>query len=171
MFYLSKEDWSPRFGNTFFTVTLETRTIHTSPASLAASISASASTSSPNTTGTKNNNYWEGNNAFPAVYFNLKIQCCRDEYILPRRYSQFRRLYDELCANPPQPSTSSEHEQDKLQIPPKTCFFQSIDDEFLDVRQDELYCFIANILKRPGYANHPAVRAFLGLDRFSTELS
>ena len=172
MFYLSKEDWSPRFENTFFTVSLDTRTTYSN------SPSSTTSSQSPSSHPTQNYSFLlGGNNSFPAVYFNLKVQCGHQEHICPRRYSQFRKLYDDLRhTKPVQESQGRQNRRgnvDKntdrfrdLHIPPKSCPFQPIDEEFLNVRQKELYEFMDDLLKRPGYVNHPSVRSFLDLDHF-----
>lgn len=155
MFYLPKEDWSPRFERTFFTVYLDSRNVHTTP---------------PPSHSIDNNQLFRGKGSFPAVYFNVKVRCAHQEHICPRRYSQFRQLYDAICAVPPEEQHATQnhhkqstHKEEALRIPPKTCFFQSIDDDFLDVRQEELYNFLAALLSRPGYVKHPAVIAFLDL--------
>jgi len=148
MFYLAKEDWSPRFDNTFFTISIDTRTTCTSP---------------------PESSFFKGNNFFPAVYFNIKVQCGRQEYICSRRYSQFRSLYDELCSlkaqNEKEKQQQGKEQIQSLHFPPKTCFFQSIDEQFLDIRQEELYQFLSELLKRPGYVDHSVVHVFLDLDQ------
>lgn len=178
MFYLSKEDWSPRFEPTFFTVSLDARmTCSNSPPSITAS-----SQSLPSRP-TQKYSFIGGNNSFPAIYFNLRVQCAHQEHSCPRRYSQFRRLYDDLrfhaksvqqLSHESQAQKKGNRDQNTnrdddcrdLYIPPKTCPFQPMDEEFLDVRQKELYEFIDDLLKRPVYVNHPSVHAFLELDHF-----
>ncbi len=165
MFYLAKEDWSPRFES-FFTVTLTTRTTYSSPPP------SSSQTTPIESSPLLPENLTKGENEkFPAVYYNIKVQCGRKEHLCPRRYSQFRKLYNDINANPPplpnQVSSSKIIRPEKpIKIPPKTCCFQTIDDEFLDVRQEELYWFLTTLLIRPGYADHPAMIAFLELDSF-----
>lgn len=169
MFFLQKEDWSPRFESTFFTISMDTREIHNTVPPVEIPL-----TSSQDSCTTVNSLYYKGKETFPAVYFNVKVQCVHQVLILPRRYSQFRQLYDEVCSSPPPPNShqqttlnNSNKDEDKLSFPPKTCYFQSVDEEFLDVRQEELYNFMVMLLKRAGYANHPSVIDFLKLDIFT----
>lgn len=149
MLYLSKVDWSPRFGSDFYTIELNTRT----------TLSASPSTE-------QDDYHAREGHTFPAVYFTITIQYDKKEYNIQRRYSQFRKIYEEIkifAAKSGDTSTSTQ--KDTISFPPKTCFFQTIDEEFLDVRQEELYAFLDNILKRPDYANLPCVKEFLEVGR------
>lgn len=184
MVYLSKEDWSPRFGADFYTISMETRTIYNSPPSSLTSSTANnnndvaitsvATRAAPTettaltstSTSTDKRYHLKGNNSFPAVYFNISVKCAHQEHTCPRRYSEFRNLYDELRRKPPQLQLQPSPE-DELHIPPKTCFWQKVDDEFLDIRQEELFHFMTSILKQIAYEGHPAVISFLELDRFS----
>lgn len=149
MFYLSQEDWSPRFGSDFFTVKLASRsTLTCSPPS------------------NQNDSHQpKGNNGFPAIYFNVSVHCARKEYSISRRYSQFRELFNEIVANPPETTTKTT--QHEIPFPPRTCLFQSIDEDFLDLRQEDLLSFMDNILKRPGYVDLPCVKAFLEMDQLT----
>mmetsp|Transcript_19903 Transcript_19903/g.29811 ORF Transcript_19903/g.29811 Transcript_19903/m.29811 type:complete len:175 (-) Transcript_19903:33-557(-) len=170
MFYLLKEDWSPRFES-FFTVTITTWMTYSSvpPSSSSSSSQTTSTESSPLISSNRSYNLTRGGNSkFPAVYYNLKVQSGRKEHLCPRRYSQFRKLYDEIKATPsPTPDQASLSASTRpINIPPKTCFCQTIDDEFLDVRQEELYHFLTSLLTT-GHANHPAMIAFLELDSFS----
>mmetsp|Transcript_10607 Transcript_10607/g.13432 ORF Transcript_10607/g.13432 Transcript_10607/m.13432 type:complete len:152 (+) Transcript_10607:144-599(+) len=151
MFYLSKKDWSPRYESTFFTVSLDCRKVYTSP--------PLSNNNSDDTSFTEG-----GKNSFPAIYFLIKVKCGYAEHVCPRRYSQFELLYHDICDNPP--TNTSVDQVRCIRMPPKTCVFQSIDDDFLDVRQQELYDFLESILVLPGCADHPNVKNFLCLDKF-----
>jgi len=149
MFYLPAKDWSPRFEDSFFTCSLTSRAVLQAPPD-----------------GNDDENIIHQHH--PAVYFNIVVKCVHKEKICPRRYSQFRKLYDELRWNPPQSQSPLGAEAQPLRIPPKTCLFSKIDDEFLDIRQEELSEFLDELLKRPNYPTHPAVREFLGLDEIAS---
>ena len=155
VFYLPENEWSPRYETSFFTISLRTRTVYDTH---------------PPHTGIDHNT--ARNRHHPAVYFNLKVKCGKKENVCPRRYSQFRNLYDELRRDPPVQSkhtlsrTSKAVPDECAQlplIPPKTCFFSKLDDEFLNTRQEELYTFLDECLKRPDYSKHPSIRQFLEL--------
>lgn len=143
--YLTDKDWSPRFDSAFFTCKIISRTLRETP---------------PNdgyTIGTKGNH--------PAVYYHIKVNMGKKELIVKRRFSQFRMLYDELKKSPPAEVSPEQKQQfNHVHLPPKACFFQKIDDEFLDNRQEELTIFVHNILKIQNYSKHPAVEKFLRLD-------
>lgn len=169
--YLAKEDWSPRFENEFFTVSIDTWDTYNSLSELREAQISDGSDGSDCTDGSDGGGdnkehhflHVEGNTRFPAVFFCIKVQYGREEFKCLRRYSQFHQLYNEVIHYPPH------HEEDKnkprLCIPPKTCFFQAVDDNFLNNRQYELYEFLTDLLARPGYVNHSAVQAFLELNR------
>ena len=46
-------------------------------------------------------------------------------------------------------------------FPPKTCPWQTQDEDFAQNRLEELREFLTDALKRPGVASHPAVKQFL----------
>ncbi len=145
MCYLQEKDWSPRFADTFFTFTLNSRTLHNNvPKDGAGSFSPKSSRS------------------HPAIYYNIIVKCGKNVRQFPRRYSQFYSLYEELTKNSP-PQGFAPNDQ-PLHIPGKTCFYQAVDEEFLDIRQEELARFLDDVLKRPYYISHPSLLAFLGFE-------
>lgn len=135
------KDWSPRFGDTFFTFSLVSRIRIMSKEYLPFEKES-----------------FEGNHHFPAIYYKIVIKYGSHEITVLRRYSQFYNLYKELRKRSDFGSKASE-----TYFPPKTCLFQHIDDDFLDDREEELENFLDGVLKRTAYANIPAVRKFLGL--------
>ena len=180
MFFLLKEDWSPRFEN-FFTVTITTWTTYNSapasstPSSFQTTVATTESSPLLSPVTNMNENGYEnrrynvtrgGSGKFPAVFYNIRVQCGREERLIPRRYSQFRSLQDEIDANPSPFQNSNGR---KINLPPRTCICQTIDDDFLDDRQEELYHFLTSLLIS-GNANHPAMVAFLELACFSAAL-
>lgn len=151
MFYLTEKDFSPRFDETFFTCSITSRcTLETPP-----------SNSSTNETIIS-----KSTRHHPSIYYEIKVKCGHKDHVVYRRYSEFRTLLDDLRRNPPQSSLSERDFLSQVHIPPKTCFFSKVDDEFLDNRQEELEIFMESILKRPNYGTHPAIRNFLRLDKF-----
>lgn len=148
MFYLTEKDFSPRFDDTFFTCSITSRlTLETPP---------SHSTNEPNKSSTSRHH--------PAIYYEIKVKCGHKDHVVHRRYSEFRKLLDDLRRNPPH--WSEREFLSQIHVPPKTCLFSKVDDEFLDNRQEELDIFLENILKRPNYASHTAICNFLRLDAF-----
>jgi hypothetical protein len=129
-----------------------------------------------------------GNTDYPAIYFKVTVLCGRQSRTLLRRYSQFYHLYKQLLNDPPEESvvrvtsTTTINNKNKkssvshhhvhhpypypyppLSIPPRTCFFQHVDEEFLNERETDLEFFLKDLLGRPGYIEHPAVQAFLDM--------
>ena len=147
MFYLSKEDWSPRFDPTFFTIDFGPRM----------------------KCDTFQDIEWAedigGNTHHPAIYYKVIILCGRQSRTLLRRYSQFYHLYKQLLHDPPKESVLGKVSGNNhpLSIPPRTCFFQHGDEDFLDEREKDLEFFLKDLLGRQGYVEHPAVQAFLEL--------
>lgn len=144
LFYLLPEDWSKRYDHTFFTVKLESCKELTTPPTGMEGI------------GGKTNH--------PAVYFALTIFCQHKKRTLYRRYSNFVWMNEQLKASPPLVSDGSADAP--LSLPPGTCFFQKQDDAFLQNRLEELQEYVRSLLKKQGYAKHPAVVSFFELDRF-----
>jgi hypothetical protein len=159
MIYLPEKDWSSRYGTDFFTLSLSSRSVYET---------APSNVHDPNV---RHQNH-------PAVYFHVIVKSAHHEKLCPRRFSQFRHLYDELRKSPPPPqsihqtpgySATKQACIQTLHFPPKTCFFTNIDDELLDTRQEELCSFLEELLKIPNSSEHPAVRDFLELDGFGTQ--
>ena len=103
--------------------------------------------------------------------------------MLHRRYSHFRWLYSRAVAAPPPPPPSDPHELEAerkkrgaLRIPPRTMTVIPCmpcvggdgwrDEDLVERREEELGGFVGDLLTRRGYADHPAVVAFLELDGF-----
>ena len=154
MLYLPEKDWSPRFGTDFFTVCITSRT--------------NDENQPENVHDASSLDRQKG-----SVYYNVEVKSGHsDKLRLKRRYSKFRYLYDEVRKSAPphhgnqssSDSNTAKQSVEALHFPPKTCFFTNIDDEFLDIRQDELFTFLDQLLKIPNYSKHKAVRDFLELD-------
>jgi len=145
---MSEKDWSPRFEQTFFTCSIISRSKHSTPL---------------DATDAKIQTHHH-----PVQYFNVKVKCGKKEEMVAKRYSQFRSLYDEIRRHPPE-SLEIDISTTPLHMPPKTCFFSKLDEDFLDDRQEELGIFLDHLLKRPNYSKHPAVRKFLRLDEFAAD--
>jgi PX domain len=140
--YLPKEDWSPRYDSTFFTVKLEGKKILLEPP-----------TDVPSSIGGKSNH--------PAYYYETVVYREHNKQTLLRRYSQFKWLYDQLRASPP--TDDQNPNAQPIHMPPGTCPFQWQSDAFAQNRLEQLGEFINDVLARPGYASHPAVATFLEL--------
>ncbi len=158
MLYLTEKEWSSRYGSDFFTISLTSRSVF-------------ESTPADNAENPNVDHFHH-----PAVYFNIIVKCGREEKLCQRRYSQFRQLYDDILKN--SQSTNNERSYrssttqgalQALHFPPKTCFFTKMDEESLDIRQEELFDFLKNLLKIPSASEHPVVREFLRLNDFGTE--
>jgi len=143
MHYLSKEHWSPRYDSTFFTTQIVGKEllVVAPPAGLG---------------GGKSNH--------PAVYFRIEVFSEHRKHICLRRYSQFKWLHEQLKKSP----ISS---QEPLSLPPGQCPWQyPTNDDFLQIRLDALREYLSDVLARPGYARHDAIRLFLELDKFEEEV-
>jgi hypothetical protein len=145
MHYLAKEHWSPRYDSTFFTMQVTGKELLSSPPPAPDAI--------------------DGKDSHPSVYFQVHVFSEQKEHACLRRYSQFKWLHQTLISSPP-PEAS--HEEHSLSLPPGTCPWQSQDAEFLQVRLEELRDYLRDVLARPGYAKHPAIRLFLELDKFDS---
>ncbi len=143
MHYLAKEHWSPRYDSTFFTSQLNGKEILDEPPTI------------PIGLGGKSNH--------PAVYFRIEVFCEQKKHICLRRYSQFKWLHEQLKSSPPRAANQEEHD---LSMPPGSCPWQVQNEEFLQVRLEALRDYLSDVLARPGYARHPAMRFFLELDKF-----
>eukprot|EP00978_Attheya_sp_CCMP212_P008290 scaffold19457_cov49-Attheya_sp.AAC.6 len=158
MFYLPPEHWSPRYDSTFFTAKVEAYN----------KCNASPCPGEPGHVG--------GNTHHPAVYYEVAIYCQHERWVCYRRYSNFHWMHMELLQSPPVvelPDVSTHaspraagagaREEDPIMIPPKTCPFFRLNDEFLEQRRDDLNSFMNDFLQRPGSTTHPAVVTFLKL--------
>lgn len=168
MHYLSKKSWSHRYEKHFFTVKMDYPSISyetTLPPSykIIESDDVKCGCHCSSTIKSK----------LPAYYYIIEV-CVGGTTDQPlkvyRRYSEFIWLYNKLKSNPPPPLSllSTEENTNNINIPtlpPKTLFWKKqISDEFRNERQTQLYNFLDDILSRPGYSTHPAMKSFLLLD-------
>merc|ERR1712151_1120351 len=99
-----------------------------------------------------------GRTKLPAFYYAVEVCAGSSESLkVFRRYSEFEWLYHKLKSSP------TELESLKMfpTLPPKTSFCQVQTDDFRYDRQIELKEFLDDVLSRPGYASHPAMKSFL----------
>jgi hypothetical protein len=141
--FLGHEHWSPRFDSEFFTVKMETVESLAAPPTFDPSIG--------------------GNSNHPAYYYKIDVFCAHSSRSVYRRYSQFHKLYQQLCSSRPRDDTTA----DPLVMPPRTCFCQPQDKHFAENRLEQLREFLRDALQRPGYATHPAMVLFLELNEIS----
>ena len=185
MFYLNPEDWSPRFGSTFYTASVTTHEICQQPPP-----STSDENRAPISTRTRSGAHRRrsigGSSSHPAVYYCLRIQSGHRTQNVWRRYSQFRNLCHRAASSPPPPS-SDPHEVEAerkrgglwsafpprqvaggpcLAIPCVTSRDDWKDEGFIEQRQEDLGRFLRDLLTRRGYCSHPMVVHFLELDGF-----
>jgi len=150
LMYLPKDQWSPRYEETFYSVKLEGYQLLLE--------AQSHDTPLP-----------PGKLSFPAYYYQVVVYRGHDKKTVLRRYSQFKWLQHQLLAHPPPPplnnenSTSNTTSEPLPSLPPGTCPWQRQDDGFAACRMDELADFLAQLLGQPGIANHQAVISFLEL--------
>ena len=145
LLFLSFESWSPRFDSNFYTIKMEHKE----------SLSSIPTTS-------ERPEQVPGKHHHPAYYYIINVFRERQQHSVFRRYSQFQWLYDELQkSNHTQPSHSDEERIPPMVFPPKTCPWQTQDEDFAQNRLEELREFLTDALKRPGVASHPAVKQFL----------
>lgn len=147
--YLPIDQWSPRFDSTFFSVKIESTQKCDSLPPLKEGIG--------------------GNTHCPAVYFDVIVFCEHRKLVLLRRYSNFYWLYEQVKDFQPPHVEGDFAIYEPLVMPPKTCFFQPQDDEFIKNRKEQLGEFLDDLLSRPSYAEHPAVRLFFDLDSFNND--
>jgi hypothetical protein len=146
--YLPDGFWSPRYDRSFYTVKSEGKQLikegrPPTPASV------------------------DGKENLPAYYFTFSVYRAHEKKNIQRRYSQFRWLYQELISNPPITTTAQDHNIRSPESPirlPSAPLFQWQDEKFAQRRLEQLAHFLEDMLGRPGYANHPAVLAFLELN-------
>ena len=148
MMYLTKDDWSPRYDSTFYTVKVAEKTLIQATDGLP-SVPSSI----------------KGRDHLPAYYYTVNVQREHNQTSLLRRYSHFYWLYQQLKSDPPVDPSSGRHvSEGPIRMPPGICqCFQGPSDRFAQNRMEQLDRFLEDVLKRPGYANHPAVITFLEL--------
>lgn len=146
LMYLPIDQWSSRFDSNFYSVKIESKELLSE---------CPASTFTP-----------PGRNNHPAYYYLITVFRAKEKKIVPRRYSHFRWLYDQIVDYkyaPRHPDIELPALQPMV-MPPKTCPWQQQDDDFAQNRLEQLQEFLTDALTRPGIANHPAVKQFLDLD-------
>jgi len=146
LMYLLKDSWSPRFDSTFYTVKIEGKQV----------------ISAPPLPSLGRRDELGGKPSFPAYYYDVVIYREHSRMALQRRYSEFKWLYDQICKSPP--ADEQDPNAEPIRMPPGTCPFQWQNDEFAQNRLEQLSELLEDALRRPGYANHPAVIQFLNLD-------
>ena len=176
MFYLQAENWSPRFDETFFTVKMERRErVEKAPAVERGPLAPETSSTSPAVT-------IGGRNTFPACYYEIQVLSGHSKYVVRRRFSQFVWLYNTLVRNPPKRAHLMDTASRRIHATPGLgavgskralipvtatlgdCIHPCRSNEKIEEqRQWKLFDFIDDVLCRPGYANHPAIVAFLEL--------
>ena len=165
--YLPKNQWSPRFEDSFYTVRVDTfQRFDEAPSN------------ATNNDETENGDTHMrcnigGHGHHPAFYYKVILRRGTATHEMWRRFSQFQWLWRQVQKSPPHEevsSTTAQQQQDEdepLKLPPGTCWpFQS--NELAAKRVQLLTTFLDDMLSRPGYANHPAVLAFLELDNSSS---
>jgi PX domain len=163
LMFLPKDQWSPRFETTFYSVKIEGyEQLMTAPP--------------PATRRGGQIPLPSGKSSFPAYYYKVVVYRGHHKTTVLRRYSQFKWLYDQLHkafysrASSSQQSTATRTASGTMQpfpsLPPGTCPWDRQDDSFAACRQDELAELLtAMLVLRPGTnACHPAVVAFLELN-------
>ena len=138
--YLEKNQWSRRFDSTFFSFTVDQATLLTEPPQLPATL--------------------KGKYNHPAIYFELNVYCENRTVSIQRRYSHFRWLSQRL-------QEANLNAGPLPRLPPGTCPFQKIDEDFLKNRKDELGEFLNDLLTMPGVSQHPYVVTFLSLEELT----
>ena len=132
--------WSPRFGEQFYTVRIARYLKCETPPTNDSFASDECSCLSP------------GRNR-PAVYYEIAIQWGNSSCSVYRRYSQFHYLRKKLD------HTGSLG----LVLPSKTSLFHEDTDEFLNTRLEELYSFLLKALVLRECSGNALVERFLGL--------
>lgn len=161
--YLPKDYWSARYESNFYTVKIESKRLVSSydqESSVDADNVPKITQSTNNTVGGKRN--------LPAYYYEVVVYRQHGKTSVFRRYSQFKWLHDQILSHPlPSSITSPETERRDsrhIPLPSGTCLFQWQNDEFAQKRLELLSEYMDDLLSQPGYANHPAVIAFLELE-------
>jgi hypothetical protein len=149
--FLAPEHWSPRYDTAFFTVKMDGFELLLEPP-----------TNPDSAIDVTRQQIMEGKTNHPAYYYKVEVFCAHSSRVFWRRYSQFYWLYQQLSTTRP-----IGEQQQPLEMPPGTCFFQRQDEPFAQNRLEQLRDFLRDVLQRPGYATDPRVVVFLEL----TELS
>lgn len=87
--------------------------------------------------------------------FNIEVVAKGGKYVVARRYSEFRDLYENLCKAFPK-----EREGFKASFPKKRFMGSNFDKDFLQARQKGLHEFIQKVMETPAVAQHALVRSF-----------
>ena len=141
--YLPKNQWSPRYEDSFYTVRVEAfQRFEVAPAEIPSALG--------------------GNSHHPCFYFKIILQRGHTTKEIWRRFSNFQWLYNRVQAAPPRVDEGNSGADNPLKLPPGTCWpFQS--EQLGEKRVKLLGEFLDDMLCRPGYANHPSVLTFLEL--------
>lgn len=146
LFYLSYNHWSPRFDPTFFSVKMmgHEKIANQLPEGI---------------------NNLGGKQSLPAYYYKITVFREHSKTVILRRFSQFRKLYKDLRSNPPLIAKSGDKGK-PIRFPASACSVVVCmqEDQLAENRQELLAEFLEDILRRPGYASHPSVLHFLGLE-------
>ena len=144
LMYLSKDYWSPRYDETFYSIQFESnQRLDTSPVDV------------PPEMGGKTNH--------PAFYYQIHVFRGQTKHTILRRYSHFQWLYQQI-----QDSLQTLQEQDDLmnaELPPGTCPLHFQSDDFAKNRQKGLETFLKDLLDKSHFSSHPAVLVFLQLQQ------
>ncbi|GAX23496.1 hypothetical protein FisN_14Hu331 [Fistulifera solaris] len=148
LMYLPENHWSPRYNATFYTIHCNGfALIKDNPPDVPSEM--------------------QGKTSLPAYYYSITVCREHDKRIIQRRYSHFWWLYQQIKSHPLTilPSHSVTTTTQPIEMPSGTCpfFFHRQDDHFAATRQERLSQFLQDVLGRPGYANHAAVKIFLEL--------
>lgn len=82
--------------------------------------------------------------------YKVEISSPKGKFVVLRRYSEFRELYEAVCKAFP---------RDKFKFPPKK-IIGNLNEEFIQARAKGLHEFIQTILANARFANCDAVKAF-----------
>mmetsp|Transcript_4764 Transcript_4764/g.10055 ORF Transcript_4764/g.10055 Transcript_4764/m.10055 type:complete len:256 (+) Transcript_4764:45-812(+) len=190
--FLAPDQWSPRFGESFFTVQMkEFRKIDRDDIKEYICYSSDI-----NNCGNKN---------YPAIYYSISVMCGnRSAKTLWRRYSHFSWLYNRMNNSLPLDSQLKKLPPKFLSFPiigkvfnlsESRCFAlcqpkitdggctlkNKLDDDeddyeysvktlvghrdIFEERFERLYSFLVDLLSQPGASNHPALVQFLELNK------
>uniref|UniRef100_A0A7R9ZN81 PX domain-containing protein n=1 Tax=Craspedostauros australis TaxID=1486917 RepID=A0A7R9ZN81_9STRA len=133
--YLSPQDWSPRFDDSFFTIQI--RSFHRLSAMPQRRLCG-------------------GNTHHPAYYYEITVRRGHAEWKVMRRYSEFQWLHRQHGIS----SNSNE-----MTLPTGMCFLELHSDDLARRRLELLQEYMDDLLRVSGNSDSEAVRTFLELDR------
>ena len=135
--YLDAQDWSPRFGETFFTIKMGSFELLESQSEGTVSFG--------------------GKTSFPAFYYCIEVYCGKAKHLVWRRYSDFAWLYRRIRSLFPEKA---------LSLPPGTCFCHNQSLQFAENRACQLREFMQDCLLIPNLSSQHEVLEFLELGVF-----